>query len=192
MYASLVNTSKYVLPFSKFKFLIPYVILLFRSATRCFFTGPSCDCFKPQKPPKTILHSSFSHHNSVVQVSNKLHDMGFKRVGTTKHPPPRQVDILERLKAMYPDCDPALMADMLEAWVTSLSVLILYNKQNTFTHPTPGRHPRKTEGHVPGLRPRSYGWHAGSVSFQLGQLLAKWTKYLLKWIWDMLEAWVFS
>jgi len=155
------------------------------------FTGPSFDCFKPQKPPKTILHSSFSHHNSVVQVSNKLHDMGFKRVGTTKHPPPRQVDILERLKAMYPDCDPALMADMLEAWVTSLSVLILLNK-------TPSPTPRQVDilerlkAMYPDCDPALMADMLEAWVTSVRPTFGKWTKYLLKWIWDMLEAWVFS
>ncbi|XP_052220360.1 uncharacterized protein LOC127837398 isoform X21 [Dreissena polymorpha] len=59
----------------------------------------------PSAPEDVIQQLLKSHHNNTVRVSNALHEMGYKRAEAVSHPEPRRVDILERVRAMYPDTD---------------------------------------------------------------------------------------
>ncbi|KAH3741139.1 hypothetical protein DPMN_047858, partial [Dreissena polymorpha] len=59
----------------------------------------------PAAPEDVIQKLLKSHHNNTVRVSNALHEMGYKRAEAVSHPEPRRVDILERVRAMYPDTD---------------------------------------------------------------------------------------
>jgi hypothetical protein len=52
------------------------------------------------------------HGNNTVKTTNELFNKGYKREAVS-HPPPRKVDMLERLKAMFPTVDSELVEDML-------------------------------------------------------------------------------
>ena len=51
-----------------------------------------------------------------MKTTNDLFNKGYKREAVS-HPPPRKVDMLERLKAMFPTVDAGLVEDMLSVYV---------------------------------------------------------------------------